>query len=180
MEERFDPKKHVIQLKGKDYLQVQWRLVWFRYDHPDWDIDTQMTMYDAESKHAIFRAVVSDADGKHRASATGSECARDFTDFIEKAETKAIGRALAILGYGTQFVGDELDEGDRLADAPVDNGRPSSMPLCECCGKPIRSGKKRNGETWSADDIARYTKARFDKAMCLSCAKEAEKQYADN
>jgi hypothetical protein len=31
------------------------------------------------------------------------EKAASFSDFLEKAETGAIGRALAALGYGTQF-----------------------------------------------------------------------------
>ncbi|HKG29607.1 MAG TPA: hypothetical protein VKB01_10775, partial [Thermomicrobiales bacterium] len=37
------------------------------------------------------------------ATGYGSETASDFPDFIEKAETKAIGRALNALGYGAQF-----------------------------------------------------------------------------
>ena len=32
----FNPNEHMMKLKGKDYLQVMWRLVWFREDHPDW------------------------------------------------------------------------------------------------------------------------------------------------
>ena len=36
---------------------------------------------------------------------------------FEGAETAAIGRALAVAGYGTQFTGEE--EGEHLADAPV-------------------------------------------------------------
>ncbi len=34
--------------------------------------------------------------------------------------TGAIGRALAALGYGTQFTGDEWDEAHRIVDSPVD------------------------------------------------------------
>ena len=37
---------------------------------------------------------------------------------MEKSETGAIGRALANLGYGTQFAPD-LDEQDRIVDSPV-------------------------------------------------------------
>ena len=42
------------------------------------------------------------------ASATGwgSETSHDFADYIEAAETKALGRALAALGFGTQFTRD--------------------------------------------------------------------------
>lgn len=38
----------------------------------------------------------------------------------------SVGRALAGLGYGTQNCGDELDEQERLADAPV--SRPTYDP----------------------------------------------------
>jgi hypothetical protein len=43
----------------------------------------------------------------------GSETQQDFPDFFEKAETKAIGRALAIAGYGTDTAAD-LDDGEPL------------------------------------------------------------------
>lgn len=64
----------LLNLRGKQYLEVKFRLVWFREEHPD---------------------------------------------FIEKAETGSIGRALALIGYGTQFCADELDEGKRIVDAPT-------------------------------------------------------------
>ena len=35
----FNPNDHMMKLKGKDYLQVAWRLVWFREDHPDWPLN---------------------------------------------------------------------------------------------------------------------------------------------
>jgi hypothetical protein len=42
-----------------------------------------------------------------------------FYDYIEKAETGAIGRVLAMCGYGT-LQAPEFDEQDRLVDAPVE------------------------------------------------------------
>ena len=114
----FDPNQHMMQLKGKDYLQVAWRLVWFREDHPDWCIDPQLVEHDAD--HAIFRAVIIDENGIQKCAGHGSESKKDFGDFLEKAETKAVGRALAMLGYGTQFAADELDEGERIVDTPID------------------------------------------------------------
>ena len=39
---------------------------------------------------------------------------------MEKAETGSIGRALAYCGYGTQFCADELDEAERIVDAPIE------------------------------------------------------------
>jgi len=67
--------------------------------------------------YARFKAVVTDGKGG-RATGTKSENAANFPDFCEKAETGAIGRALAGLGYGTQFA-PELNEGQRLVDSPV-------------------------------------------------------------
>lgn len=113
----FNPNEHMMNLKGKDYLQVMWRLVWFREDHPDFGINT--TALELTEDHAIFKAIITTADGVQVSAGHGSESKRDFGDFIEKAETKAIGRALAMLGYGTQFAADELDEGERIVDSPV-------------------------------------------------------------
>jgi hypothetical protein len=112
----FNPKDHMMKLKGKDYLEVKWRLVWFREEHPDFGIHTEPIELD--DKHAIFRAFITDATGRQVSSGTGSESIKDFGDFIEKAETKAVGRALAMLGYGTQFDPD-LVEGTRIVDVPV-------------------------------------------------------------
>ena len=93
----FNPNEHMMTLKGnKQYLQVAWRLVWFREDHPDWSLDTQAL--EMAEDHAIFRAVICDADGRQLSCGHASESKRDFMDIIEKAETKAVGRALAMLG----------------------------------------------------------------------------------
>lgn len=144
----FDPNAHMLKLKSKegtkDYLPVQWRLVWFREQCPQGTIDTEELTVDLDREmeaedyawndtakrkekvvkvakgYARYKAVVTDGKGG-RATGTKSESRVSFPDFIEKAETGAIGRALAALGYGTQFTGDELDEGvERLADAPVE------------------------------------------------------------
>ena len=84
-EVKFNPKEHMIDLKGKQYLPVAWRLVWFQQEHSDWGITTEMMHFDPEAKYAIFRATVCDADGVPKASAYGSESAKDFSDYLEKA-----------------------------------------------------------------------------------------------
>lgn len=131
----FDPNAHMMKLKGKDYLQVAWRLVWFREDYPLWCINTELLAHDTDAKHAIFKATIFDDNGIQKSSGFGSESVKDFGDYIEKAETKAVGRALAMLGYGTQFAPD-LDEGERIVDSPV--GRKSvdemSAALAETYG----------------------------------------------
>jgi hypothetical protein len=126
----FDPRPHLrrIQARGQeaDYLDIKWRLAWLRAERPDARITTDLvTLRDTI---AIFRAVV-DLPGGGSATGYGSETRMDFPDFVEKAETKAIGRALAVLGYGTQFALEldleraEAGEGDG-PDASEPAGRP--------------------------------------------------------
>lgn len=124
----FNPASHTISQRGKPYLPVQWRLVWFREQCPQGTIKTEMLHLDTEKGFCIFRATIEDGKG---GSATGTkqESIKDFRDFVEKAETGSIGRALAALGYGTQFIGDEFDEGLRLADAPLTTPQSTTAPV---------------------------------------------------
>jgi len=107
----------ILQLKGKDYLQVAHRLVWFREERPTWSVETEFLKL--EDKFAIAKATIKNEAGQIMATGHKREDASHFPDFMEKAETGAIGRSLAYIGYGTQFCADELDEGQRLADSPV-------------------------------------------------------------
>jgi hypothetical protein len=99
----FDASKYLTDLGGRDYLEVKWRLLWLRTEHPDAVIETELVKHTPGL--ALFRARVS-VPGAGTATGWGSETATDFEDYIEKAETKALGRALAALGYGTQFCED--------------------------------------------------------------------------
>jgi hypothetical protein len=120
----FNPNDHLMNLKGKHYLEVKWRLVWFRMEHPDWGITTEIVKIDTEAKYAIVKATISDEHGRILAQGTKMEDIKGFGDWLEKAETGAVGRGLGILGYGTQFA-PEFDEVDttaanpRIVDAPI-------------------------------------------------------------
>jgi hypothetical protein len=106
---------YLIDLKGKPYLPVAERLIWFGEEHPDWQIKTKLQTKEGA---CLATAWIRDNSGFVRAMAHKHEDKQGFADYIEKSETGAIGRALALCGYGTQFCADELDEKDRLADAP--------------------------------------------------------------
>ena len=129
----FDPNNYMLKLpKNKkvqlsngqirwekvetDYLPVAPRIAWFRRDHPDWSIITKAVLL--ANKAVVMKAIIKDAGGRVIATARKKETESGFPDYIEKAETGAVGRALAMCGYGT-LQAPEFDEGERLADAPV-------------------------------------------------------------
>lgn len=111
----------LMNLRGKPYLQVAHRLVWLTEEHSNYDISTTFLELNEEFAIAQSNVVIFDESGRvlKRATATKKETKKDFPDFIEKAETGSLGRALAMLGLGTQFCEQDLDEGDRLADSPT-------------------------------------------------------------
>jgi hypothetical protein len=115
----FDPGQHLTKIKGQDYLEVKWRIAWLRAEHPDAVLTTELHSH--ENGRAIFSAHVQIPDGG-ASTGWGSETVDSFENYIEKAETKAIGRALAASGYGTQFCDDFNDTG-AIADAPVSFSR---------------------------------------------------------
>ena len=99
-----------------DYLPVAPRIAWFRREHPDWSIITKAIQ--SANKAVVMKAIIKDATGRVIATARKKETEIGFPDYIEKAETGAVGRALAMCGYGT-LQAPEFDEGERLANAPV-------------------------------------------------------------
>ncbi len=127
----YDPNQHLMNLKGRDYLNVQNRLLWFIRDQRDfivrglattsYVIRTELVEQDREAGYAHFKTYVRDVLG-NEATMYGSESAKDFADYAEKASTKSLGRALLALGYGTAFA-PEMDEGDRIVDTPVERRR---------------------------------------------------------
>jgi hypothetical protein len=145
-EKLFNPNEHLRTLtrrkKVKDshgehwveenhvYLDVKWRLIWFRNVYPEGFIQT--VEVEVNDKFARIEATTFDKDpaqgGKKLGMGRRLVYACDFHDYVEKAETQAIGRALAVAGFGTQFC-EEFDEEDSFADAPVEaKQKPHSTP----------------------------------------------------
>lgn len=122
-----------LTLKGKPYLPARRRIQWMRgtpEPHPEWSIDTFTEVFErgkfirtgkVEGGFAVVRASVFDTEGRLIGTGVKSEYSENFADFLEKAETGAIARALAVAGYGTESALD-LDEG-------AEEGRPADSPV---------------------------------------------------
>lgn len=158
----YDPNKNLMQLKGRDYLNVQNRLLWFIRDqraiiaaglatHAH-VIQTELVELDRAQGFAHFKTYVRDALG-NEATMYGSESAKDFGDYAEKASTKSLGRALLALGYGTAFA-PEMDEGERVVDAPRERQSTSSAPSAPAAPRPFSPVLSRTMEHLPAGTTA--------------------------
>ncbi len=116
-------RRHLIRVQGgKNYLPAAFRLVWFRDAEPDWGVQTFLLEGGQEAGFATVQAHVTNSDGRILATGMKTETRQDFpAGWVEKAETGAIARALAVAGFGTQF-SQELD------DVPGETRRPADSP----------------------------------------------------
>ena len=148
----FDPTPYLTDQRGRKHLDPRWRLLWLRSEHPDAEI---LPAEPASGDNWVrFRASVSIPG---RGSATGHARAskEDFpTGWYEKAELGALGRALAYLGYGTQFATELEDEADTTAppvEVPIEFPGPRPRPVREAAPTPTRvdSARTRSGSNWT-------------------------------
>jgi hypothetical protein len=113
----------LMNLKGKPYMAVAHRIVWFNEDTEGGSFSMETEQLVLSDERAVIKATVKvfNKEGNlvKQGVGTKSESKKDFPDFIEKAETGAIGRAITMLGYGTAYAIADLDEGARIIDSPV-------------------------------------------------------------
>lgn len=149
----------LTNLKGKDYLLVPHRVLWMREEHPNWTIETEFLSL--TDKIAIAKATIKDEQGRILAQGTKSETPHGFADYIEKAETGSIGRALAFCGYGTQFA-QELEETEhKLVDSPLEGAKQPSKPIAkpsqpQQAQAPVVSPKERNAGLAQPEDATNW------------------------
>ncbi len=124
----FDPSNHIQRISGKPYLPVSARLIWFREEHPTWGIVTTPFEINHEKQFAVFVAQIFNEEGKLMATAHKKEDIKGFPDYIEKSETGAVGRALAMCGYGTQFAPDFIEGTNRVVDGPLQTSQTARQP----------------------------------------------------
>jgi hypothetical protein len=178
----YDPNNHLMQLKGRDYLNVQNRLLWFIRDQRafisgglarvPYVIQTELVELDREAGFAHFKTYVRDVLG-NESTMYGSESAKDFADFAEKASTKSLGRALLALGYGTAFA-PEMDEGERVVDAPVERKRTGTRSTTEPVARPVPAAAatapaQRNAPT--SEPLATEQQLRSISKLCEALEK---------
>jgi len=131
-------RKGLIRVSGNLYLKASHCVLWFRDEHPDWSIATEIVQVD--ENFALMKATVSDDLG--RVLATGHKsCARAAfpAGWIEKAESGAVARALSFLGYGTEF--GELEEEGTGVESAAPQRR--TAPQSASASEPMTAEQRR-------------------------------------
>lgn len=138
-------------IQGKPYLGIQQRIQWFCEEHPNWSIETECLL--TSEKESKFKSTIRDETGRIIRQGHKREDSKGFPDHYEKAETGSIGRALGLLGYGTQFAL-EFEEGNRLADAPsIEKPIPPKKPSA-----PMLGDTPKNSHPMPEDVVIRFGK----------------------
>lgn len=102
-------------------------------------------------------------------------------DSQDKGDGKAMtyGDKYALMKAYKISTGDDPDqtasEDTDYRKAATRAEKPREPIFCEVCGKQITDQKKRNGEVWAAEEIAKYTMRGWGKVMCADCGKAASK-----
>ena len=95
-------KLKTVNIKGKEYVEVNERVKHFREDYPDWCIETEMLSND--DGVCVFKATIKDENGVAKAVGHAYEKESSSfinkTSYIENCETSAVGRALGMAGFG--------------------------------------------------------------------------------
>lgn len=95
-------KDKAISIKGKDYVLVSDRVIFFNENYPEGSITTEL-ITQPESDRIVVKATVS-PDGKRfftgYSQATIGDGYINKTSALENAETSSVGRALGFMGIG--------------------------------------------------------------------------------
>jgi hypothetical protein len=165
-----------------DYLEIKWRMVWFRGENRE-NTKTSIRdkIIDPQSRFAYYELEVVDSKGNVEIG-VGSETGDDFEDYIEKAYTKAYGRALAALGYGTQFA-PELEEGESIADSPVETQKTESKAIAR--KRPVTEAQRRaiyaiyNALGYTEAQMKEIMQTRYNKSDSKSLTRQEASDFID-
>jgi hypothetical protein len=117
----FNPLDYVIRMRGqRDYLEVKYRVLWLRREHPTARIRSECLEH--LDNFALFRVTI-DLGDKGSAEGHGSENRESFLNFIEKAETRALGNALDNLGFSTDAAFLAAGQKPPVDERPQGSGR---------------------------------------------------------
>jgi len=140
----------IVNIHGKEYQTVAFRVGKFREKHYDWSLKTEVVQRSEE--FVVMLATIADETGRVRATGHSEEYRKasqiNKTSALENAETSAIGRALAALGMG----GTEFASADEVANAIGGTEFASADEVANAIGQQKASVKAVTADEWDKLD----------------------------
>jgi len=133
-------KLKTIKLQGRDYVQVQERVLAFHEEYKNGRIITIPTF---NNNTVYFKATITPDLEKPDRKFTGhsfGELGKEKA--LEKLETVSVGRALAFMGIGIVEGIASADEMQRFQKRnPQPNPTTGEVPICDICDQPMKLSK---------------------------------------
>ena len=148
-----------VKIKGKEYVMVNERLLYFRENYKGWSLISEIVNLTDDS--CVIKASILDECGVVKATGYAQEdktsSAINKTSFVENCETSAWGRALGNLGIGIDTSIASAEEVDlAIKKQEVLN----NLKLeCDNCGASI------------TEKVASFSKSKFGVELCYNCQK---------
>jgi hypothetical protein len=137
-------KLKTINLKGKEYVQVNERVLAFNEMYPNGCIYTHPT-FDGDTVYFQAR-ITPDMKIKERYFTGHSFGKLGLEKALEKLETVAVGRALAFMGIGIVEGIASADEMEKFQDKELKiNPELEKPPVCSICGQVGIKAKTKTG-----------------------------------
>lgn len=149
-------KSKAINIKGKAYVLVQDRVLFFNEEYKNGSIATD---YELKGDTYHFKAVVTPDSSKPERTFTGHSQATIGDGMVNKAaamenaETSAVGRALAMMGIG---VIESIASADEMNKAIGSKGTPSMKTLSKASLEWIQKTAKIKLGLDNNDDISEF------------------------
>lgn len=141
-------KFKTVNIKGKEYVEVNERVKFFREKYVGWRIETEMLSN--EGGVCVFKAIVKNETGEivstGHAFEKESSSFINKTSYIENCETSAVGRALGFLGIG---IDTSIASSEEVTNA-INNQTKKIDPV---------EVRKRLKEIKTVEDLNKYWKA---------------------
>ena len=144
-------KLKTVNIKGKEYVEVNERVKYFRESYPDWRIETELVSNDGGV--CVFKATVKNDAGA--IISTGHAYEKEDssfinkTSYIENCETSAVGRALGLLGIG---IDTSIASSEEVANA-INNQQAADTRANKIDFKQVR---EKLTELTSVDELNKY------------------------
>lgn len=169
-----------VNIKGKEYAEVNQRIKAFRMVYPNGTITTEMISN--ENGVCIFRASVYSSGEQYTDNHLGTGHAYEKesstfinkTSYIENCETSAVGRALGMAGFGIDTSVASAEEVE-TAIANQDNGKKITATKAKTLEKMIVSHNVNIADVlkyYGHDELKEFTEKEFATVLKQLEAKE--------